>query len=374
MPQASSRTVLYNIEGLTGDALIGEGERILRICNSCRYCEGYCAVFPAMERRLSFTAEDVRFLANLCHNCAECYYACQYAPPHEFAVNVPQVFAMVRKESYERWASPRFLWKALKGWGVVLIWLLAAGVIRWSADAEPNDSTFYGVIPHEWMVAIFLTASVLVALAKLASFLKFWRESGYGVGVFFSPETLVGGLRDAFTLKNLSSGGAGCTYPDEHHSNARRWFHHLTFYGFLLCFASTTVAALYHFAGEVAPYPYLSLPVVLGMLGGVGLLIGPAGLYVLKLRRDPNIVDGKQDGMDLRFLVMLFLTSVSGLLLMILRGSGAMSGLLMVHLTIVLVLFLTLPYGKFVHALYRTAALVRDAIEKRTMKPAHSGE
>jgi citrate/tricarballylate utilization protein len=33
--------------------------------------------------------------------------------------------------------------------------------------------------------------------------------------------------------------------------------------------------------------------------------------------------------------------------------------LLIVHLAVVLVLLLTLPYGKFVHALYRVLALVR---------------
>ena len=27
----------------------------MTICNACRYCEGYCAVFPAMEKRLTFS-------------------------------------------------------------------------------------------------------------------------------------------------------------------------------------------------------------------------------------------------------------------------------------------------------------------------------
>ena len=96
-------------------------------------------------------------------------------------------------------------------------------------------------------------------------------------------------------------------------------FHHFTFYGFLLCFASTTIAAIYHFAGSVAPHPYTSAPVILGTLGGIGLLIGPIGLYALKRRRDPAIVDAKQDGTDISFLVLLFLTSLTGLLLLALR-------------------------------------------------------
>ena len=38
--------------------------------------------------------------------------------------------------------------------------------------------------------------------------------------------------------------------------------------------------------------------------------------------------------------------------------------LLIVHLGIVLALFLTLPYGKFVHGLYRVAALAVDARDR----------
>src|SRR6218665_2529199 len=44
----------------------GAGQR--QVCNACRYCEGFCAVFPAMTRRLEFPKADIHFLANLCHN------------------------------------------------------------------------------------------------------------------------------------------------------------------------------------------------------------------------------------------------------------------------------------------------------------------
>ena len=152
--------------------------------------------------------------------------------------------------------------------------------------------------------------------------------------------------------------------PDERHSQARRWFHHFTFYGFLLCTASTTVAAVYHtFLGWQAPYAYLSVPVLLGTLGGFGLLAGPIGLYRLKQRRDTAIVDVKQDGSDVSFLSLLFLTSLTGLLLLTLRETSIMGLLLRVHLGVVLGLCLTLPYGKYVHGIYRLAALARSALE-----------
>ena len=139
----------------------------------------------------------------------------------------------------------------------------------------------------------------------------------------------------------------------------RRWFHHCTFYGFLLCMASTTVAAIYHGLGWRAPYAYSSLPVLLGAAGGFGLLVGPLGQAALGQTRDPMLGHDESRGVDLVFLALLFLTSLTGLALLVLRHSVMMGLLLVVHLALVLVLLLTLPYGKFVHGLYRLLALSR---------------
>jgi len=328
----------------------------MTICNACRYCEGFCAVFPAMERRLNFTPADLNYLANLCHNCAECYYACQYAPPHEFAVNVPKTLAEIREQSYCKYSWPRAL--RLGPWWALAIGLIAAILLARGRSAAGAD--FYAVISHRAMVATFGIVAVFILIAHLAGLARFWRQCGERL----RASALVKALSDILTLANLASGGAGCTYPDQRHSQARRRFHHFTFYGFLLCFGSTTTAAMYHYVlGLRAPYGYASLPVALGTLGGFGLLIGPIGLYALKRRRDPAIADPKQDPMDVSFIALLFFSSLTGLLLLVLRETAAMGWLLAIHLGVVLGLFLTLPYGKFVHGIYRSAALVRSAIE-----------
>jgi citrate/tricarballylate utilization protein len=344
---------------------IAEGARLMVICNACRYCEGYCAVFPAMERRMNFAEADMNYLANLCHNCSECYYACQYAPPHEFAVNVPKVFAEIRARSYQKYAWPAYV-RVGTLWALVL-GIVAAALLAGGRSAAGAD--FYAVIPHDTMVVAFSVVFAAIIIVHAAGFLRFWKESGENLSSLFRPAILLKASRDALTLKNLDSNGVGCTYPAEHHSQSRRRFHHFTFYGFLLCLASTTVAAAYHsFFGWEAPHGYFSIPVVLGTAGGIGLLIGPVGLYSLKRRRDPAIVDLKQDGMDISFLALLFLTSLTGLLLLVLRETAAMGILLRLHLGVVLGLFLTMPYGKFVHGLYRSGALVRSVLESSRSK------
>ena len=68
---------------------IQEARRQTEICNACRYCEGFCSVFPALTRQKAFADGDISHLANLCHNCRGCYYSCQYTEPHEFALNFP---------------------------------------------------------------------------------------------------------------------------------------------------------------------------------------------------------------------------------------------------------------------------------------------
>ena len=107
-----------------------EVARQLQICNACRYCEGFCAVFPAMTRRLEFGKADVHFMANLCHNCGACLHACQYAPPHEFAVNVPQAMAKVRLQTYVDYAWPPVLGKLYKRNGLTLALALVASRSR----------------------------------------------------------------------------------------------------------------------------------------------------------------------------------------------------------------------------------------------------
>jgi citrate/tricarballylate utilization protein len=362
--------------------LVQQGEFFMRVCNACRYCEGYCAVFPALERRLTFGEGDLAYLANLCHNCGSCYDACQYAPPHEFDLNFPQALARIRHATYRRYAWPGFLaplfdrnalavsLAVVAGLALFIIGMaLASGSAMFSAHAI-GEGSFYAVLSHAAMVVPFSAVSLAVAAAFAVGLARFWRDTGEPFRALLDLPAWARAAGDTARLTHLDGTGEGCIEPGEAHSRARRWFHHATFYGFLLCFASTTTAAAYHYVlGWHAPYGLLSLPVVLGSVGGVGLLIGPAGQLWLRGRRSPHMSDPAHGGMDVAFIVLLLLTSATGLLLLGLRETAAMGVVLAVHLGAVLALFLTMPYGKFAHGVYRAAALLRFAIEDARPTP-----
>ena len=350
--------------------------RQLQICNACRYCEGYCAVFPAMTRRLEFNPADIHYLANLCHNCGACLHACQYAPPHEFAVNVPQAMARVRVQTYAEHAWPPGLGRLYQRNGLTLalalsaalaLFLMLAALSQGSLWGAAPGGNFYAVFPHNLMVGLFLPLFAFVLLALGIGVARFWRQVSPGDAALSSAPAVAEAAHDALRLKYLGGGhGQGCNNEDDAWSQARRRFHHLTFYGFMLCFAATSVATVYHYGfGWVAPYGWTSVPKLLGTVGGIGLVAGPAGLWWLNRRRDPAHGDVAQKPMDLGFIALLFLVSASGLALALGKSTPALPLLLCLHLGAVMAFFATMPYGKFAHGVYRAAALLKWAIERR---------
>jgi citrate/tricarballylate utilization protein len=367
-----------------GDIVVTGSEkevaRQLQICNGCRYCEGFCAVFPAMTRRLEFGKADIHYLANLCHNCGACLHACQYAPPHEFAINVPKAMATLRGQTYADYAWPPALGKLYQRNGLTLSLALALSLTLfmllalqsngtlWGPVVQNGQQGFYAIFPHNLMVSLFAPVFLWAVLALGMGVSQFWKDVTPATsGAPLSTPAAAEATHDALKLTYLGGGhGDGCNNEDDAFTLARKRMHHLTFYGFMLCFAATSVATLYHYAlGWPAPYDFTSLPKILGTVGGIALTLGTLGLWRLNLARDPQHGDVNQRPMDRGFIALLFLISVTGLALMLSRNTVAMPSLLALHLGLVMALFFTLPYGKFAHGIFRMASLLRFSVEKR---------
>jgi citrate/tricarballylate utilization protein len=377
MPATNMHTTMQHTS-----PVLAEADRLMVVCNSCRYCEGLCAVFPAMEMRRIFTDGDLNYLANLCHGCGACYVDCQFSPPHEFEVNVPRALAKVRIESYRSYAWPRLLSGLFARNGLAVGIIAALGAILFVsgffAYYDPSvlrkiysgPGAFYVFMPHNIMVVIFGAAFLYAVVSIAIGAVMFWRDIGEPVAALAEPQPLWQATKDAAHLKYLDGGKGGCASSDDQPADRRKIFHHMTFYGFALCFASTVVATAYHYLlGREAPYAWYDLPVILGTLGGLGLVIGPIGLFTAKKSRDPVLLDPGSYGMDVAFIFILFATGLTGLALLFFRQTPLMGMLLALHLGVVFALFLTLPYSKFVHGIYRFLALARYAKERETYQP-----
>lgn len=337
-----------------------EARRQIEICNACRYCEGYCSVFPAMVRNRDFADGDLTHLANLCHNCRGCYYACQYTAPHEFDLNLPRALAELRQDSWEEFATPRVLGKAFHQSGT---WIAAACVIGFALiflaartlGAASGGEGFYAHLSHSLMVAIFTPAFLAPLVCMGISLRRYWRATDGGR---ITINAIRIAISKAASLRNLNGGqGQGCNFEDEdRYTSARKWAHHLVAYGFLLCFASTISGTILHYGFNLkAPYQLFSLPKIFGLTGGVMLCAGCLWMMGLKHSSDPALEDNRAASGAFGFVALLFWVSLSGLLLYALGGGLV---LLALHLGAVLTFFLLLPYSKMAHGFYRLAALI----------------
>lgn len=357
--------------------LFAEAERQLTVCNACRYCEGVCPVFPALERRVSFLEQDMVFLANLCHDCRACFEVCPYTPPHELAVNIPVVMAEIRHETYQGYAAPRLLSRAFQRGSVTaaLVTIVATVVILALVAIFRSDrliarfsgpGAFYEVIP--WL-AMFLPALAVTAYGFLVlgiGLVRFWRDTDGPLAAKLDPRAFAEATADVLLLRQMRGGGPGCTYPDERPTHARAGYHSAVFWGLLLTFLSTTLAAFAQdVLGILPPYAVLSPIVLSGTIGGLLQVVGAAGLIRLKLRASTVPAFATMRSLDFAFLVLIVAVNGTGLALLALRDTPALGLALVIHLGTVAGFFITLPYGKFVHVIYRYAALVRNRQEEK---------
>ena len=351
---------------------IDEARRVMTICNACRYCEGYCAVFLEMTRHRTFQDHTLEDLSHLCHNCTACFHACQYKPPHEFQVNVPAALSALRHSSYavNVWPASAGLVFAHNGVFIASLFVvsLLASVMLGLLLHDPTHlfsqhlgaGAFYRVIAHSTIVLLAGVALTFAVVAAVVPLLRLHRRDD-------RPPTrsrlraLGRTLSDIASLRNMGGGhGEGCNTEDDGFSNRRRLFHQLTAWGFLLCFLSTATATVYELVfGWLSPFSLTSLPVLLGMVGGVGIVAGPIGLLVEHRRMAPEVNGGAHQDLTVALITSLLLVGISGFAVLLLRETQWMGLVLIVHFGWVLAFFLMIPYSKFMHVPMRASSLYR---------------
>jgi citrate/tricarballylate utilization protein len=355
------------------DELVAEAQRQLNVCNSCRYCEGYCPVWPALELRTELTTGDVTHLANLCHDCRDCFTACMYTAPHEFDLNPPQVFAQVRERTYRDYVWPQRTPSWLGGRLGLVVWFLAVtglltalSAITTGAEvfAGPSTGSPYELVPHLLLVAIVTAPSLFTVVVLGLAAVRYWHDTHGGLRDLGRMRIWGTAIYEAAQLRHLRGGGEQCAYPDDLPSPARRRYHLGVSYGFGLCLVSTGSAGFMQQILRIEPpYTYLSVPVITGTIGGLGMIGGCLGLMVLKSRSDRALGTESMRRADYGFLWALLILAASGILTLLFRTTALFGPVLVMHLAAVIVAFAVAPYTKFVHWIYRLLAIYKSHLD-----------
>lgn len=335
----------------------------MQICNSCRYCENLCAVFPAMTDMREFDTASLDYLANLCHQCGACFEACQYAPPHPFAVNVKKALSEQRAQSYARVSPSSHIWRLAQRHGAIagvtlalLFSLVLIIATAWTSSASllvNHSGNFYALMPHGVMALLGFITFAFGIVGSVYAAVRFQRKSGSKL----NSQAWRGAVRDATTLRYL-----GDDLCNAERTSLRHWqkhLHHFMTGGFMLCFVSTSLGTLSHYLlDSPAPYPWYSLTALTGSVGGVAMLLGTTGLIGLKMYK-PAQGDEATRAMDIGMVLLLWGVAFTGVLLRFTGDSDVMGLVLMVHLGFVFAFFVSLPFSKMIHIPLRLLALAR---------------
>jgi len=363
------------------------GENAAR-CYQCATCSSVCELAPAnapFPRRQILWAQwglKDRLIADagpwLCHQCNDCSVRC----PRE--VNPGDMMAVARALVVEHLATPPFLGKLVgnvkKTWpllifGPLLFWIILLGATGAHIPAVDTalgalDGNFYyeHFVSHTLIYITYFSATAWVLFALWTSGRKFWRLLGTAqkrTGTFF------GALIPAFIDIGLHKKFASC----DRGVVKRRWGHFFVMWGFIGAAITSGFAVLYLYKDTVfLSWMHLgfSYPVPLThwvkWLGNTSALLLVVGGFLLWLNR--RATGDKLVGITTpfdRFFLWVILTVIgTGVLTEVLRFVAVppilACAVYVVHLAIVLTLFLTLPYSKFAHILYRTMAMAHERL------------
>ena len=355
------------------DELLRRGGKSAGRCYQCATCSSVCELAPAeapFPRRQMLWAQwglTDRLVADpgvwLCHQCNDCNVRCpRDAQPGD-------VMQTLRALAVEHLAFPsflgklvgnvRFTWPLLVGVPVAFWFFLVAlskGFAIPDVDAELSfvEGRFHydGFIPHELIYAVNLPVAAWVALAAWVSGRRFWTLLG-GSGASRSGSflaKLVPALVEVATHKRFSSCSA---------AGQRRWGHFGVMWGFVGAAVTSGLLVVYLYGFDMYPLPLTHWVKWLGNISAVLLVVGGVVLLANRLRGGRQA--GSSTAFDSFFLGIVLAVIATGVLTeagRFLFDPAIACVVYVMHLGVVLTLFLTFPYSKFAHLMYRTLAMV----------------
>jgi quinone-modifying oxidoreductase subunit QmoC len=353
------------------------GGASVKQCYQCATCSVTCALspddspFPRKEMIWSQWGLKERLFADpdiwLCHQCNDCTVYCpRNAKPGD-------VLAAIRNYMYKSLAPPAFLGKALSDakflpllilFPVVLF--LALLGISGHLNIPEGEIVFKKFVPHIVVDSVFIVFSVLMLVALLVGFVRFWRyidnldfKGKLGDAKERGPHVklMIKALIDTIVEFLLHKKFNECDS-----SKIRYWAHLGIFYGFLALFITTAIIFFSTYVLGMETPLVLYHPVkLLANLGAILLCIGCGIALYQRLSRSADKQSSNNSYYDWLFLGILSIVAITGVLTEIIRLADLAAAayvMYFIHLVFAFFLIAYLPYSKFAHLLYRLVALV----------------
>ncbi len=350
------------------DELIGRGGVDAARCYQCATCSAVCdlstpeTMFPRRQMLWAQWGLLDRFIADpsiwLCHQCNDCTARCpRDARPGD-------AMQTVRAVVIEQLAAPRFLARLVGRSGTTWPLLLGVPVLFWAlyiravnGFAAPRTPLVYGDLVPQWMIySVFLPAAAFALVAAAIGARRCWAAWGRGAS---RNGGLVRGLAAvaAEVLGHRRFGICGEAKP-------RQGGHLLLLWGFLGALLTTSLLGVAMDVLHVkTPLPQINPIKLIGNASAILLVVGVAWLVVNRVRN--AAASGRTRAFDGFFLALVVTVIVSGVgaeLARLFSPAPVALAVYVLHLGSVLSLFLTFPFSKFAHALYRTLAMAHERL------------
>jgi quinone-modifying oxidoreductase, subunit QmoC len=362
------------------DELARRGGASAARCYQCATCSSVCelapddAPFPRPQMLKAQWGLAEELAADpavwLCHQCNDCTVRCpRDARPGD-------VLQSVRALVIEKLAFPGILGavvgKARATWPLLiglplLFWVALLGVtghLTVPRDLVTGHWAYESLVPHVFIYAVFFPVAIWVVVASWVAGRRFWTLLGSGgphpASFFKSLLPVLGGIATHEKFAKCEA------------ARPRRLGHLTLLWGFVGA-AVTSGLLIVGIYIQKLPMPLaLTHPYkLLGNLSAVLLVVGGTLLVINRLGdRKRAGASTAFDGYFLSVIVLVIATGVASEVARLADAPAAALAIYVAHLSLVMNLFLTFPYSKFAHLLYRTLALTHARASETPVAPA----
>ncbi len=359
-------TLLSPVPGFRRELLLRGGADAAR-CMQCATCTSVCdlattdAAFPRRQILWAQWGLADRLAADpsiwLCHQCNDCSARC----PRDAAPG--DAMQAIRSLVIEHLGAPGFVARLVARASATWPLLLGAPILFWAAYvgavkgfAVPRTPLVYGDLVPVWMIySVFLPAAAFALVAAFTGARRAW--GAWSAAAERKGSLLTGLARIAGdVLAHRRFGRCEAARP-------RRSGHLLLVLGFLGALLTTSLLGVAMDVLHVkTPLPQVHPIKLVGNASAVLLVLG---LVLLAAHRARGGGAGRTrafDGFFLSLVAVVVLSGVGAELGRLFLPPAAAIAFYLVHLGSILSLFLTFPFSKFAHALYRTLAMAHERL------------